>query len=110
VTPKLTEALTQRIVRKITEGIPAEVSARLCGISLDVFAEWMMIGEGKHPKRRATPRFKAFAQAIDQAEAQAVARKVTEILALRGSSTRDCCGRVFERQYDPDRADSGGAG
>ncbi len=38
-----------------------------------------MIGEGKHPKRRATPRFKAFAQAIDQAEAQVVARKVTDI-------------------------------
>jgi hypothetical protein len=62
-----------------------QVAARLCKLPLEVFVEWMQIGAGQHPKRRATPRFKAFATAIDEAEAQAVARKVGDLnRAIKG--------------------------
>ncbi len=78
-TPKLTVLLTQRICRQIETGIPPDVAARLHGLSLGTFMEWLQIGNGEHPTRRATPRYKRFAQAVDKAEAVAIEAKVGAI-------------------------------
>jgi hypothetical protein len=48
-------------------------SSFVLGVPLLLFCEWMRIGRGEDEKRRATPRFKKFAMAIDQAEAKSVA-------------------------------------
>ena len=87
-----TPALTRRIVRHIKLGVPSEIAARLCGVSLSVFTEWLRIGQGEHPTRRATPRYRTFAAAIDQAEAVAISEHVkainTAIKRVRVGSAR----------------------
>ncbi len=72
-------------MQRIREGIPVEISARLHNVPIGVLAEWLQIGNGEHPSRRATARYKRFAQAIDQAEAESIASKVQDInKAIKG--------------------------
>ncbi len=80
-----TDALTKRIVKRIKEGIPPEIAARLCGVPFGTFCDWMQRGEGKSDQK-ATLRYKRFAQAIDMAEAESVAAKIT---ALNRAIKRD---------------------
>ncbi len=71
--PKLSPDLTDRICKMIRVGVPSEAAARASGVILEQFAEWMARGLGEHPEKKTTPRYRAFARAIEQAEAEAVA-------------------------------------
>ena len=64
---RLTEAVQQAIVAYVRAGGFAEVAAEAAGVRRRTFLSWMR--KGDDPKGK--PRYRAFAQAVRQAQAQA---------------------------------------
>lgn len=63
---QLTPALEQVIVSYVRAGGYPHVAAQAAGVSPDVFEQWLQRGEGP----RAPARYRAFAEAVRQAQAQ----------------------------------------
>lgn len=94
----LTENRAQIIVRAIREGNRQPVAARLAGVAPDTLAEWLARGRGID-KRAATPAFKALAEAVDQATAQAEAHALAKVRSNFGSDPASA--RWFLENSDP---------
>jgi hypothetical protein len=76
--PLLTPAVETTILAYVRAGGFAHVAAEAAGVSREVFEEWMRKGEGKRPNAK----YRVFAVAVRQAEAQA--RLGAEVAALKG--------------------------
>jgi hypothetical protein len=76
--PLLTPEIEAKIIAYVRAGGFAHVAAEAAGISREVFEEWMRKGESKRP----IPKYRLFAEAVRQAEAQA--RLGAEVAALKG--------------------------
>ena len=75
----LTPALQQAIVEAVATGVSPNVAGQLAGLSSWTVGSWIQRGLGKHPRRKPTPKYVAFAEAIAQAQAQDEARRVEQI-------------------------------
>jgi hypothetical protein len=67
---KLTDAVTKTITDAIAKGLTYEAAADLAGITRETFNQWMKDGR---------PRFKAFSDAVRQANAQARIQLIEKI-------------------------------
>src|SRR5436305_1668505 len=76
--PALTPAVEQSILAYIRAGGFPHVAAEAAGISRDLFEHWLRCGQGP----RASPQYRAFFEAVQQAIAQA--RLGAEVAALKG--------------------------
>ncbi len=76
--PLLTPEIEAKILAYVRAGGFAHVAAEAAGLTREVFEEWMRKGESK----RAIPKYRLFAEAVRQAEAQA--RLGAEVAALKG--------------------------
>jgi hypothetical protein len=76
--PKLTGWIESTILAYVRAGGFAHVAAEAAGVSRELFEEWMRMGE----KKRPVGKYRLFAEAVRQAEAQA--RLGAEIAALKG--------------------------
>lgn len=87
-----TQALQDKLVSLIQVGNYAEVAARACGISKDTFYKWLLRGgKGEEP-------FKALADAIETAAAEAQARDVLNMAKHAGKHWQAAAWRL-ERKY-----------
>jgi len=75
--PLLTSAVEKMILAYVRAGGFAHVAAEAAGIPRDLFDEWMRKGEGDRPVKK----YRLFAVAVRQAEAQA--RLGAEVAALK---------------------------
>ena len=76
--PLLTPAVETTILAYVRAGGFAHVAAEAAGVSRELFEEWMRKGESKRP----VGKYRLFAEAVRQAEAQA--RLGAEVAALKG--------------------------
>jgi hypothetical protein len=76
--PLLTEWIESTILAYVRAGGFAHVAAEAAGVPRELFEEWMRLGE----KPRPVGKYRLFAQAVRQAEAQA--RLGAEMAALKG--------------------------
>lgn len=76
----------ESIIDFVRLGVPLAVAARSSGIAEDTFNEWRARGRGTHVRDDPDGRFARFAQDVDIAEAESVARLV---LALREAVVGD---------------------
>jgi hypothetical protein len=76
--PLLTPEVEAKILAYVRAGGFAHVAAEAASVSREVFEEWMGKGEGKRPLLK----YRLFAVAVRQAEAQA--RLGAEVAALKG--------------------------
>ena len=76
--PQLAPEVEKTILAYVRAGGFAHVAAEAAGVSREVFEEWMRKGESKRP----SPKYRLFAEAVRQAEAQA--RLGAEVAALKG--------------------------
>ncbi len=67
----LTKKREETILQFIRAGAFAEVAAQAAGVSPRTFRDWMARGEGRHPTRGSTPQLRRFADAVNQARAEA---------------------------------------
>jgi hypothetical protein len=82
--PTLTPELQQSIANAVPVGVPYVKAAVMAGVSASTALEWLQRGEGTH-KRRKTPLYAEFAEAIKKAQAEDQARRVARIeQAARG--------------------------
>src|SRR5262245_14694313 len=65
--PKLTPAIQQAIVAYVRAGGFPHVAAEAAGVSADTFEQWLELAERPH----AAAKYRAFAEAVRQAAAQA---------------------------------------
>jgi hypothetical protein len=77
----LTREQWDTIVSYVRVGVFAHVAAVAAGVGVRTFQEWMARGESRHPTRPCTPKLKAFAREVRQAQAQA--RVVAETKVYR---------------------------
>jgi hypothetical protein len=75
--PLLTAAVETTILAYVRAGGFAHVAAEAAGVAREIFEEWMRKGESKRP----VARYRLFAEAVRQAEAQA--RLGAEVAALK---------------------------
>lgn len=68
---RLTDEVQEKIVALVRAGAFQGAAAEAAGVPERTFYEWRARGRGEHRTRRATPRLRAFAQAVDQAAAEA---------------------------------------
>jgi hypothetical protein len=76
--PLLTEWIESTILAYVRAGGFAHVAAEAAGVPRELFEEWMRLGEKSHP----VGKYRLFAHAVRQAEAQA--RLSAEVAALKG--------------------------
>ncbi len=76
--PLLTAAVETTILAYDRDGAIAHVAAEAAGVAREIFEEWMLRSESKRP----VARYRLFAEAVRQAEAQA--RLGAEVAALKG--------------------------
>ena len=76
--PLLTAAVETTILAYVRAGGFAHVAAEAAGVAREIFEEWMRKGESKRP----VAKYRLFAEAVRQAEAQA--RLGAEVAALKG--------------------------
>lgn len=67
----LTPEIQHTIVAYVRAGAFPHVAAQAAGISPRTYFDWMARGEDRHPTRPSTPKLRAFAQAVNQAHAEA---------------------------------------
>ncbi len=76
---KLTHELRERIVALVASGVPLDTAGRSCGLGKDVPSEWLRRGEGRDDRPGREP-FVGFTAAVRQAEGQAEAEAVAQLL------------------------------
>ena len=76
---RLTPELQAQLVAAVRETGWLSPAARRCGVSETVVQEWIARGRGTHPRRLRTPAYARFADAIQKAQAEWEASKLTLI-------------------------------
>ena len=76
---ELTPEIQNTIVNYVLSGATDHQAAQAVRISPRTFRDWMARGEGRHPTRRKTPQLEGFAEAVNQADAQARVAKEIEV-------------------------------
>jgi hypothetical protein len=94
--PKLSEDLTEQVVRLVRTGTTVVAAAQSCGIARSTFYDWMKRGESKLAKDRPHREFR---EAIDKARAEGEAILVQRIQGAAAKGSWQAAAWLLERRY-----------